>query len=62
MRRFINIETVVSALFVLYSVVVLLKDLGVVQFEEPLDFPIVIIFYLVFIDYFQSKKKKEVQV
>lgn len=60
MRRFINIENVVSALFVFYLVVVLLKDVGVVQFEEPLDFPIIIIFYLVFITYCQSKKKKEV--
>lgn len=60
MRRFINIENVVSALFVFYLVVVLLKDVGVVQFEELLDFPIIIIFYLVFITYCQSKKKKEV--
>lgn len=56
MRRFINIENVVSALFVFYLVVVLLKDVGVVQFEEPLDFPIIIIFYLVFITHCQSKK------
>lgn len=61
MKRFMNFENAVSVLLALYAVAVLLKDMGVIGFEEPIDLPIILSFYFIFVGYQHSRKKKEGQ-
>ena len=49
MKRFMNFENAVSVLLALYAVAVLLKDMGVIGFEEPIDLPIILSFYFIFV-------------